>query len=249
MTVKDGCGTRARGRRWNVFLWLGAGIGLLVAALGGLLWYHRVENALTDEDLSYIQLYTSDLSPASPASDFEDEIRFIQGVQNSVLNVAPANSGLPRGSEREPKDLYLAQKGLCFDRSRVIEKILASYGFRTRHIFLYSVKDRGAVRAFFTPGVFSHAVTEVQTERGWLVVDSNDRWVSLDRSRNPLGMLELQNAVQSAATVEWESSPPPIYSDIAPTVFVYGLYSRHGEFYPPYNLIPDINYGELIENF
>ena len=32
-------------------------------------------------------------------------------------------------------------------------------------------------------------------------------------------------------------------------VFVYGLYSRHGGFYPPYNFIPDYNFRELFYNF
>jgi hypothetical protein len=236
-------------RRLRIFLVLTLVIGLTLGVGGGILWYHRVNNTITDEDLSYIALYTTNVPAASPDSDFENELRFIQGVQDAVLSVAPENSGLARGAEREPKDLYIARKGLCFDRSRVIEKILQSHGFRTRHIFLYSIKERSALRAFFTPGVLSHAITEVETERGWLVVDSNDRWISLDRSGSPRGMLDIQNAVQGESVIEWESQPPPIYSDIAPTVFVYGLYSRHGEFYPPYNFIPDINYGELVENF
>ena len=223
--------------------------GLTLAILGGFLWYNRVDNTLTDEDLSYIPSYTSNISAASPESPFDEQVQFIRHVQDSVLSIAPVNSGLPRRGEREPKDLYLARTGLCFDRSRVIEKILTKYGFRTRHVFVFSVKNNNALWAFFTPGVPSHAVTEVQTERGWLVVDSNDRWVSLDGSRNPRGMLELQKAMQGDAMIDWAVVPPPIYSDIAPTVFVYGLYSRHGEFYPPYYLFPDLNYGELIENF
>ena len=32
-------------------------------------------------------------------------------------------------------------------------------------------------------------------------------------------------------------------------IFVFGLYSRHGNFYPPYNYVPDINWKELIQNF
>jgi hypothetical protein len=249
MRLRQDSSTTSSSSRWKILVAIMLLIGMALAILLGVLWYHGVENSVTDEDLSYIPLYTANLSPASPENNYEEELRFIQGVQDAVLGVAPVNSGLERRAEREPKDLYLAGKGLCFDRSRVIEKILRHYGFRTRHIFLYSAKDEGPLKAFFTPGVLSHAVTEVQTERGWLVVDSNDRWISLDSSGNPRGMRELQKTSKGEVTIEWESLPPPIYSDIAPTVFVYGLYSRHGEFYPPYNFIPDINYGELIENF
>ena len=39
---------------------------------------------------------------------------------------------------------------------------------------------------------------------------------------------------------------PEIYS--APFTWVYGFYSRHGRFYPPYNAVPDVNWGELAQN-
>ena len=45
----------------------------------------------------------------------------------------------------------------------------------------------------------------------------------------------------------WKEKPPfNIY--MKPFIYIYGLYSRHGKFYPPYNLVPDINYGEFIQN-
>jgi hypothetical protein len=34
-----------------------------------------------------------------------------------------------------------------------------------------------------------------------------------------------------------------------PMVAVYGLYSRHGRFFPPYNALPDVNYRALTQNF
>ena len=224
--------------------------GLIAAVIAGaVLWYHGVSNELTDADKEYIPKFTDGIAPASFDSSYEDQIAFIKDVQNAVMNIAPVNKGLPYGQEREPRNLYDAKLGLCFDRSRVIEKILRHHGFRTRHIFLYSVKDSNTISAFATPGVPSHAITEVLTERGWLVVDSNDRWVSLDDANNPRGMDDLRNAAQDEAAVNWLEPPPPIYRDIAPAAYVYGLYSRHGEFYPPYNAIPDVNYSELIENF
>jgi hypothetical protein len=41
------------------------------------------------------------------------------------------------------------------------------------------------------------------------------------------------------------SGLPEIYG--APFTYVYGL-SRHGRFYPPYNAVPDVNWGELAQN-
>jgi arylamine N-acetyltransferase len=72
-------------------------------------------------------------------------------------------------------DLYEAKRGLCYDRSRAIEKVLSHLGFEVRHAAVYSTKKTGRLAAFLTPKTQSHAVTEVKTEHGWLVIDSNRR--------------------------------------------------------------------------
>jgi hypothetical protein len=219
---------------------------LMISAVGLILvlWFHGVNNEITSEDRIYIPKYTENFPAASGESPYEEQIEFIRRVQDAVLSVAPVNKGLPYRQEREPKDLYEARFGLCFDRSRVIEKILRFHGFETRHIFIYSVKDSNALKAFATPSVPSHAVTEVKTQKGWLVIDSNDRWISLDSNGNPVAM----SGVTENKSISWQNEPPPIYTTIAPFTYVYGLYSRHGEFYPPYNFIPDVHYGELMDN-
>lgn len=38
----------------------------------------------------------------------------------------------------------------------------------------------------------------------------------------------------------------PIYAE--GFTFMYGLYSRHGMFYPPYDKVPDINIPEFSQN-
>ena len=49
------------------------------------------------------------------------------------------------------------------------------------------------------------------------------------------------------SSIQWKAPPPtPLYTH--PFVYVIGLYSRHGMFYPPYNYIPDINYLEFFQN-
>lgn len=219
-------------------------------AIVAILYAHAVSNEVTDADRESVGKYLSESVQIEPAADLSRDIEFIRKVQDSVLTVAPVNKGIPYGEPREPKDLLEAKQGLCFDRSRVIEKILMSYGYETRHIFIYSTKRTGsAVRSFITPGVPSHAVSEVWTANGWLVVDSNDRWISLDADGNPKEMEEIAAASGPGGGIEWKEEPPKIYKELYPLTFVYGLYSRHGEFYPPYNPIPDVNYGELLYNF
>lgn len=60
-------------------------------------------------------------SIAAPFKTYDEEIKAIQLVQQSILKLAPLNEGIPLGRPREPATLIEAGKGLCYDRSRVIE--------------------------------------------------------------------------------------------------------------------------------
>jgi hypothetical protein len=233
-------------RRRRAFLW-GA---IVLAGLVVLLDWHAVDDSLSDQDRDYIPKYLVGVPtiPAAPVRTYDDEIEFIKRVQRAVLKAAPRNEGLPMGSSREPRDLFEAGRGLCFDRSRVIEKILRYAALETRHIALFSTRQTGsATRSLLTPGVASHAVTEVRTQHGWLVVDSNAPWVSLDPTTRPIPMSSIKSSADRGEPLAWGTPlPNEIYRQ--PFTFVYGLYSRHGEFYPPYDFIPDVNYRELAQN-
>lgn len=223
-------------------------LGVAITLLMTVLSYHEVDNSLSEQDKQYIPKYLVNMPHLPENATYKDQLAFITDVQRSVLEVAPRNDGLPENQEREPKDLWIAQTGLCFDRSRVIEKILRYSGFEMRHIAIYSTEDtKSSLMSLIKPGVRSHAVTEVLTQKGWLVVDSNDPWVSVDADSDPISIEDIQSATTKPAVVQWGVAPPTnIY--VQPFTFVYGLYSRHGEFYPPYDPIPDVNYGELVQN-
>lgn len=215
---------------------------LAAATLG----YHQVDKTLTSQDIAYIPRFLDGVPPPPPARSYEDEVTFIAAVQRAVLRMAPGNDGLPFDRAREPKDLYEARTGLCFDRSRAIEKILLYHGFETRHVSLYA-RSGSSLKALLTPGTPSHAVTEVRTGKGWLVVDSNAPWLSLGVDGLPVPLSAIAGAATGAGGTALATAPPdPIYKN--PFTFVYGLYSRHGRFYAPYNAIPDVHFGELAHN-
>lgn len=221
---------------------------ILVVGAACLLRCHAVDNSLSDEDRRFIPKYLENIDGLPRHASYADELDFIRSVQRAVLRIAPGNAGLPPGQKREPKELYEAGTGLCYDRSRVIEKILRYSGFRTRHVSVFSTAETGsAARALVTPGVASHAVTEVLTRNGWLVVDPNVPWVATDAGGRAVSMSEIQAVVDGVAAIEWSAKPPAeIY--VKPFALVYGLYSRHGRFYPPFNFVPDIEYGEFSDN-
>ena len=211
--------------------------------------YNAVDNSLTEEDMQYIPKFLVGVDSLPKKYKFKDGIKYIAAVQKSVIEIAPHLGGLPFGQKREPKELFLAKRGLCFDRSRVIEKILRYSGFKTRHINVYSKKGIGsALKKLLTPGVSSHAITEVLTSQGWLVVDSNATWLGLDKNDRPVPIEDIWLKIENSNSIDWKNEPPSfIYNE--PFSFVYGLYSRHGKFYPPYNFIPDIHIGEFAVNF
>ncbi len=230
---------------------LATGAAFILLAL--TLNYHAVDNSLSAEDKQYIPKYLQGIAPLPDQPSYREELAFIRSVQRSVLAIAPLeDAGIPFGQPREPMNLYIEKKGLCFDRSRVLEKIFRYSGFKTRHVSVYSTQDtRSAIKSLLTPQVMSHAVTEVLTKKGWLVVDSLAPWVSIDKNHDPVSLREIQSFANGEkdrmSPIAWGSTIPIIFR--GPFITVYGLYSRHGYFYPPYNFIPDINYAELIQNW
>lgn len=225
---------------------------LVVGAAVALLWAHDVSTAVTPEDERYAAMILTQAGydPAQLRShgvaDFEAQIRTVVAVQDAVLAAAPVNRGIALGDEREPKDLFEEKAGLCYDRSRVIEKILSWLGFEARHVAVYSTAEETAVEALLTPQVPSHAVTEVRTEKGWMLIDSNARWIGLDASRDAVSL----DDIQSDGLRSWapESRAPIDTIFTRPFIRVRGLYSRHGRFYPPFTPFPDYNLRELVSN-
>jgi hypothetical protein len=227
--------------------------GLAVLAIGfyALAAAHAVDTEVTAEDEEYLaKIYGEEVPrPRAMTSSLAGELAVISQVQRAVLRIAPVNGGIPQGLTREPKDLFGTRKGLCYDRSRTIEKSLRSLGFETRHVYIYSLTGPEAL-PILKPGVTSHAVTEVRTREGWMVVDSNFPWIAFTNDGRPMGMAEVRADV-GVGQLHWaapfEGHQNIIYRE--PFRHLFGVYSRHGRFYPPFNPFPDINWSELMTHF
>ena len=72
----------------------------------------------------------------------------------------------------------------CYDRSRLTEQSLQYYGFKVRHIHLNHSDNRGLLNTL-VPGTQSHASTEVLTSKGWMGVDSNEKFILLNKNNQP----------------------------------------------------------------
>ena len=147
---------------------------------------------------------------------------------------------------REPANLLRAGSALCYDRSRTIEKALALAGFDTRYVFLLNTRPFGAMFGLLKPSVSAstthsttHAVIEVETVAGWLVVDSTSPWLSLASDGRPVPLAEV------SIRTDWLEEAPYWVREWQFLAF-RGLYSRHGRFYAPYGWLPDIDYAQII---
>lgn len=233
--------------------------------------HYAVPITLTEEDREYIPKIIKNVKSIRKNAIFEEEIAYIYAIQSAVFGLAKANQEIPKFHAREPKDLYFLKHGLCSDRSRTIEKILRHAGFNVRHANIYSIlkkpkaynpetdKHNKNLRlvtpfyaVFFRTGydTTSHSVSEVLTKKGWLIVDSNYKWLSLDTTGNPVSLNKLMQYNRHYKLTNWLEEYPIDLNDIyeIPFTYVYGLYSRHGKYYPPYSVIPDINYTEFLLN-
>ena len=94
---------------------------------------------------------------------------------------APVGEGIPDYEPREPQDLLKKRQGLCYDRSRTMDKAFDYIGLEARHVYLLYREDRGYLSAMMHYGQASHAITEVKTSKGWMFVDSNSEWIALTR--------------------------------------------------------------------
>jgi hypothetical protein len=219
---------------------------LLLGCVGVFIIVHNVPIRPTKEDREYAEkiLCSAGITVLRKASDckcVEEELRLLQIVQGAVLSASPRSVGIPKGHSREPRDLYELRQGLCYDRSRVIEKILTIMGFKNRHAALFSIENLNQRRLLLDQGLPSHHVTEVMTRAGWTVLDSNSSWIGLDERQPCISLSKLKRTLPSERRV---SDADPILA--TNFIFVYGLYARHGHFYWPYDHVPDINVIQFL---
>lgn len=219
-----------------------------------ILTVYNVPKTISAEDAIYIEriLNESGAEPdkliRSAQTDFNQEIEIIRQVQESSFTTAPKVQLIPKGTPREPKNLYLADAAYCTDRARYIDKALRYLGFETRYAALYLNTDKHGfiatlLRKSTAEDADSHALVEVMTQKGWMIVDTRRHWISLTEDSNVVSLNALKN--QPTTNFIWdkgnkENAWPLLDRDY---YIIYELYSRHGQFYPPYTkYIPDVNW-------
>jgi hypothetical protein len=227
---------------------------LFLAAFSGLVAHYNVDKTLTDEDRYYIRLLLPGVEEGIAAHlPYEGQIELLQRSQQAIAARVSTFEPIPEGQPREPKQLYLGRKGQCYDRSRGLEKIFTYLGLPSRHVSLFMREPgvKGIVSVLFHH-IPSHAISEVLTAKGWMLVDSNDPWLGLDELHNPISVHQMVSSYETKRPLHWLTpkmgAPNSFYGGSC--IYIYGLYSRHGRFFPPYtSYIPDYRVRGLLYNF
>lgn len=216
--------------------WLLAGALLSLAAFAAVATYTNVSVEVTAED---VQVFESlGLKKPNVSLTFEQQMALIRKVQYEVFKRAPPGKFIPDYQPREPADLMRYGQGQCFDRSRTFDKALSWLGMETRHVFLLYRENKSFFSAATEPGHRSHAVTEVKTSKGWMVVDSNYEWIALTPQGEPVNADEVWKRYS-----EFADAP----EDLNHAWWaIRGMYSRGGKFYAPYVPFPEFNWVDFL---
>jgi hypothetical protein len=230
-------------RLFNKF-WLVSIILITSLAMIITLIVHDVSKTPNAADRQYIQaIYPFPIIDATKLS-FDSQVVLIQSFQKELHRQFIIGDPIAYYQTREPKDLINNKEGRCYDFSRTIEKFLMLNSLEVRHVAIYQVDTKkGRFFSFLRPQSASHSLTEVRTRKGWMIVDSNFEWIGLDTLGNPKSFCEICEETQA-----WKY---PIVHGYEPfftecPIYIYGLYSRHGCFYPPYSVVPDLNFRDLV---
>ena len=225
------------------------------AGFVGILAMHHVPSDLTAEDKVYIDkiLTNTQIAPDNVrySSTFKEQIDSILAVQKAAFDTSPTQAKIPLNHTREPKDLYEFDHAQCSDRARFLEKAFQMLGYQVRYAAIFEVPPSHNEFTAALINARSHALVEVKTAKGWIMVDTVNKWIGLDTDSQPWSLAQWKQR-KDKKSVQWhETVKDEIYFlMLEDFIYFYGLYSRNGRFYPPYTpYIPDYNLSGLLQNF
>jgi hypothetical protein len=250
-------------RFFKIALVILASLALVAFAFSGYPTVTKTDRAYID---SFLTEWKIPADSDSIHASFDREVAFVSRVQDSIVKNF---SGAFHPQEKVGHvDFYFRNRaGVCYDKAILMEKMFTSYGFSIRHMYIYSREDSISTNKsdFFKKGLTSHAMLEVKTKKGWMVVGTNGNWLALDQEKNPLKIQQVREVLKKGAFTPYKKTNIGItfYETLQiPSNFkvIYGVYSRHGEFLQSPiekglkgigvpSFVPDYNLRMLLYNF
>ncbi len=229
---------------WSVVL---CAVGFFFVAL--LLAANGVSTQVSEEDRQVITELGVD-DHCIGVHSYGDELECVEAVQSAIFERYPdVSDAFVRGvTGHRVTDYDERGYGSCYDRAKLIEQTLRHYGFEVRRVALYEGQD--SPLGYVRPGIRSHALSEVRTSKGWLVVESIEPFMGVDEQGMPHSVADIRRGLR-AGEVDDETFAAAIPEDFfdGEFVYVYGVYSRHGYFFEPHIPVPEVDWGRFWDNF
>jgi hypothetical protein len=230
---------------------------ICTAILVSLLTINRSPN-LSHSDRSYIDSFFKEFklenNPVSIHKSFDSELDFISKLQDvAILHIEQTE--VPHKYFGDIEYYFKQRKGFCYDRAIFMEKIFKLFKFDFRHIYIYfpSMNQKEtAISNFFKKGTKSHALLEVKTKKGWMLIETNCNWLGLKSNKELLTVESFNELKINQNTIDFYKNPScgiPFWKRYNSFRYIYGFYSRHGDFFSRSSIIPDINLKMLLSNF
>lgn len=225
--------------------WGTALFGLGFALVFGLLALNGVDTTVTDDDREIIAKLQVDDQCGDP-DDFQSEVECIAAVQSSIFERYPdTDDAFKKGvTNHSVSDYDERGFGSCYDRATLIEQSLRHYGFNVRRVALY--KQQPTPAHYLKPGIRSHALSEVETSKGWMVVESIDPLLAVDDHNTPYSISKIRDGLRAETLTDrtFRITIPDDFFD-GDFVYVYGVHSRHGYFFEPHLPVPEVDWSNF----
>lgn len=217
--------------------------GFLFVAI--LLAANGVDTTVTDDDRQVIAQLDVD-EDCAHVHNYDSQLACITAVQTAIFERYPDTSdAFERGvTDHSTADYDARGYGSCYDRATLIEQTLRHYGFNVRRVALY--EKQPTPLHYLIPGIRSHALSEVHTSQGWMVVESIDPLLGVDDSGKTYSIADIRQGLQ-ANTVDDQSFNVAIPDDFfdGQFAYIYGVHSRHGYFFEPHLPVPEVDWANF----
>jgi len=200
-----------------------------------------------DEEVLYFQNKLPALSNRS--NEFTNQVKIIKKIINLVINSTP-----PEGSEtiyiqnRQPRtaqNVVEAKSTICYDRSWLIETLAEKQGYPARRVFLLANENSNSKPWIFSRNAISHAMSEIYTEKGWVLVENQEIWCGVI-NETAVSVADIFQNKKILEQIPLKNKNHILYKNF---IYYRGLYSRHGQLFEPYVPLPEVRWKDLLWSF
>ena len=226
--------------------WAAVVLGALAAVgVAAMLWANAVDTDVSDGDRQIIADLDVD-DACQEVAGFDAEIHCVQQVQSAIFERYPDTSDAFKKGATHHRVVDYDRRGFgsCYDRAKLVEQALRHYGFDVRRVALY--EGQPTPLHYLVPGINSHALSEVRTSNGWMVVESVDPLVGVDAEQEVYDIARLREGIDDGSVDDetFGIEIPHNFFD-GDFAYIYGVYSRHGYFFEPHLPVPEVDWASF----